>query len=377
MENNQSPNLIAKEYKKVIAAFKNRYDVQNGTAIGYRPGQDPNAELPFENWPKSIGQGLTTTGFCVTASQALLFDKVFQFLLQQRGALAKLVSIDIKEQYYGKTFSGNPNKWHTAVLVYDSGINFIIDLTCAQFGNNFVGKDVWDFQTWEKTFRSPADKHKIIDFNNQELSYSMFTKQANNFNELKFVEAVNALTDITTLSENERKVLVEFFMKHIDVVNKKLTTGSINKIDFEYFTTINKLMQQLDFLQFPKQYHVMEFSTKEIALDWIKRFVEKSGITNQFFLTSDSIEGFCKHANIDSACVNTESLKEKTYIVFEFTDLKTYEIKFLENINSCVPYGIKLNFDYEKDILNGGKLLSEPVLGVTVKTNTIFIRCSN
>ena len=48
------------EYLNVIKAFKKRYDVQNGFALGYRINQDPNGELLMKNKPHSIGEGITT-----------------------------------------------------------------------------------------------------------------------------------------------------------------------------------------------------------------------------------------------------------------------------------------------------------------------------
>ena len=168
-----NPVLTVIPYKKVIAAFKKRYDVQNGNALGYRKGQSPTGELLLENKPKGIGDGLATTGWCLSASQALLLDPIFQILLQSRNALAKIVSIDIKEQHYGKTYSGHQNKWHSAILVNDRTDNytFIIDITCKQFGNQYNDKDIWDFKTWESTFRSATCKHKITDFESNVLNY--------------------------------------------------------------------------------------------------------------------------------------------------------------------------------------------------------------
>jgi hypothetical protein len=54
------------------------------------------------------------------------------------GKPKKLISIDIKEQYYGNTYSGNQNKWHTAILVKDTNYNFVIDLTCSQLEQNLI-----------------------------------------------------------------------------------------------------------------------------------------------------------------------------------------------------------------------------------------------
>ena len=107
MENRNSLTTIADNYIKVINNFKRRFDVQNGSALAYREGQSLDGNFKLEDKPKNIAEGLTTTGFCVSASQALLFDKTFQMLLQSRQANAKLISIDIKEQYYGECYNGS------------------------------------------------------------------------------------------------------------------------------------------------------------------------------------------------------------------------------------------------------------------------------
>lgn len=370
-----NPILIAAEYKKVISAFKKRYDVQNGDALGYRKNQSPTGELTFDNKPKGIGDGLATTGWCVSASQALLLDPIFQILIKNRGAKAKLVSIDIKEQYYGICYSGSQNKWHTAILVQDNNQNLIVDITCAQFGNKFVGKDIWDFETWEKSLRNSLDKHVIIDFDDTELSYLPKQTTPSNIQFTKvFVE--NALHDITTITDEERKVIADFFLKHIDTLNSKLLVGNVNKFDYKYLDNINNLFKSLDFYQGTKQFSVMEFPNKISAQNWIKNLFNNSNVLQQFIVTSNTIENSCKYNNIDYEDFNKETTKDRVYIVLEFDMIRGYGADFIKYAECCVPYGIRLNFE-NSDIYNGGKLLNQTIGGIEKKTNTIFIKCSN
>jgi hypothetical protein len=373
----QNPNLIVIPYKKVIDAFKKRYDVQNGRALGYREGQTLEGELKFENWPKSIGFGLATTGFCVSASQALLFDKIFQILLQDRGAMAKIVSIDIKEQYYGQVYNGSQNKWHTAILVKDGGQNFIIDITCFQFGNAFANKDIWDFETWEKTFRSSSDKHTIVDFEENILNF-LPVNEVKKTNDFDLMRIINDLHSITTITDDERKILANFFTKDIDTLNSKLILGNINKFDFKYLDKINKLIQNLHFKQTEKLYSVMKFASKDGALNFIKNFIKNDCILQQFLLLSTSIDASCEYFNISNTDLNNEDMKNDTYVVFEFSNTKGLEVNFIsDNISMVIPYGIKLTVDLEKDIFNGGKLLGFSVANIEKKTNTIYVNCSN
>lgn len=368
---------IAKDYKNVISAFKKRYDVQNGYALGYHVGHDMSQPLLDENRPKTMGEGLGTTGYCVSASNALLNDNVFGLLLGKRGAKAKLVSIDIREQYWGYCYSGTQNKWHTAILVNDSGINFIVDITCRQFGNNFIDKDIWDFPTWERTFRSPLDKHILTDFAGNTLSN--IKAAANNIMFDDISEVVYRLQDNTTLVDSERQALADFFVRRLPVLNKKLTIGNIASNDLTYLDTILKLLTKVNFGIKEQQYAVLEFSTKELAKEWIMQLTRNEFVLPQFIISSDTLEKACKYSNINVDDVNSESQKEITYIVFDFVSIKGIDVSFInENVSICLPHGIKLEItDIPNQVYNGGKLLSVNVDGIPKKTNTIYIKTNN
>lgn len=379
MENISS---IAVHYKKVISAWKKRADVQNGEALAYRKNQDPDGEFEFGDKPKNIGEGTTTTGWCVSVSQNFLLDNIFQLLLQSRGAIAKLVSIDIKEQYYGQCYTGSQNKWHTAILVKDSGLIFIIDLTCGQFGNSFVGKEIWAFETWEKTFRSPADKHSIVDFENNEMTYLPLLK-SNVFIEENKNERVDMLynfRDITTISDSEREMLSDFFMNKLQTLNKKLLIGNINDLDFKYMNRINKLLENFRFAVKDEQYFIMEFSKKEHAKNWIKKLAENNSdggyVLPQYIVTSNSLKDACKFNDIDFNEVNIESMKNQTFLILKFKTVSAVDVSMIKNVDMFIPYGIKIMFDIESDIKNGGEEMAVDFAGIPKKTNAIIINCT-
>lgn len=371
-----TPTVAVKDYLKVIAGFKKRADVQSGEALGYRKNQDPNGELLFKNKPKSIGDGLSTTGWCVSASQAFLLDPIFNILLQDRGSRAKLVSIDIKEQFYGNTYSGHKNKWHTAVLVSDKiAGDFIIDLTCSQFGNNYVGKDVWDFKTWELTFRSPNDKHIITDFEQNVISYLPKQKDIP-LSELQLIDVQRKLHDITTITDNEKQMLSEFFLEKINIINTKLLLNNINKFDFSYLETINSLLKHLDFVKLNKSgYCVLTFNNKENAKAWIAKFLNNDKISEQYLMFSSSISEFCKFNQLNDKDINIESMKSTHFIVIEIENIKGVDISFLPRMDILIPYGIKFEIA-EGNIFNGGKLIGKDNIGLEKKTNTIYIKAT-
>jgi len=367
-------NLVAKNYINVVKAWKKRADVQNGTSLGYHKDQDPNGELEIQDKPKGIGDGLSTTGWCVSASQSLLYDNVFQTILKSRGANAKLVSIDIKEQYYGQVYNGSQNKWHTAILVKDSDVLMIVDPTCAQFGNYFVGKLIWDFETWEKTLRSAEDKHIITDFSGNVLATGPANINVSN-TFLDSANVVNSMHDITTINDVERNVLADFFLNKIEPLNKKILIGNLNSFDFKYMDNVNTLMKNLRFASTKEQYYIMSFANKAGAVQWIEKFAKNDYILPQYITTSPTLKDNCDYFGIDMNDVNTESLKSKFFIVIKFSECSGVKIDFIKYGGICIPYGIKLELNPKEDIYNAGKDLSLNNIGEVTKTNTIMINC--
>lgn len=370
----ETPAQIATVYTNYLKAFLKRADVQNGSYVSYHDNQDPNGPLKPENWV-NLGDARVTTGFCVSFSQAILNDELFKLLLDSRGALAKIVSIDIKEQYYGHCKpSYVQNKWHSAIYVRDNDMNFILDPTCAQFGNQFVGKFVWDFETWIKTFRSPNDTHKLTDFLDNPLVLCPIETNVKNYSSV-MIDLTNALHDVTTITDTERRMLADFFLKGIEVLNRKIDLGNLTDNDFKYTANINRLAKQIPFkINNNEQYFVMGFMNLQSAKRWLNKLNEQDWIMPYYLMLSDSVEDSCKYFGIDYNDINKESSKEKTYIIIRFVDSMGSDVKdILNNVSTFVPYGIKV---YLKNLYNGGEELPETAYGIKKKTNTIVLNLS-
>lgn len=375
MNKYSTPAQIATVYSNFLKAYLKRADVQNGTRVSYHDNQDPDGPLKDENWV-NLGDARVTTGFCVSFSNSLLKDELFQILLQSRNAMAKLVSIDIKEQYYGHCKpSYVPNKWHTAILLRDNNINFILDPTCAQFGNQFVGKFVWDYETWIKTFRHPADTHKIIDFLDNELTVSPIKTTVDNYDRA-MISVVDRLHDITTITDSERKILADFFLKSIENLNRKVDLGNLTDLDFQYIDDIMRITKNMN-LAFSndKHYFVMKFNNLESAKRWLKRFtIDNDCILPYFLVLSKSVSDCCKYFGYDFDKINIESTHDDTYIVLRFNSCTGFDMENILNYTSMfIPYGIKCKVD---TFFNGGKELAESAYGIEKKTNTIFVDLS-
>ena len=375
MQNNFLP--LIESYKSVIDSFKNRYDVQNGEAIAFKGSA---IKASFENTPDGIGDALGTTGFCVSASQALLNDKIFQLNLEYRGAIAKLVSIDIKEQYYGYCYNGSQNKWHTAILIEDSGYNIIVDITCRQFGNNFINKDIWDFSTWQATFRSPLCKHIMSDSidnpNNFSPTYS--NKLIND--DLANINLLNNLRNITSITDEERLILSDFFLTKINELNTKLIIGNISTIDYRYIDKINKLLMSIPFDSFDSGYSVLSFDTKAAAKNWLKLFLEGKGKLPMYMLVSKNTLQSCKLNGIDFEELNiaykSSCSPNRTYVIFEFGNIYAINADWMENTEMILPFGIQLSYNPENIFNTGRNIVGNitPDNNLIKETNTIYLK---
>ena len=375
MENNLLK--VINVYEPIIKQFKKRSDVISGSGLGWKGSKGYSL---FEDTPKDFGSATGTTGWCVSASEALLYDKVFQTNLGFRKAKAKLISIDIKEQYYGFCYNGSQNKWHTAILLEDSGFKIVIDITCRQFGNDFIEKDIWDFETWQSKLRSPFCTHLITDFdNNPELIQPITVKRNKN---LTFDSAITfgKLKDVTTITDNERNLLVEFGLKKINLINDKLLLKNVTKNDLKYIDDLSKLLMSLPFKTLENGYSVLAFETKKAAKNWIELFLKNETSLTQYLLVSKSLSDSCKLNDIDINDLNqSKSLKplsDKTFVVFEFSNLFGINSEWLNLTEIILPYGIELLIEKE-NIFNSGKLIAEGVDNVTRETNTIIIKVEN
>ena len=361
---------IVNSWESIIKNFKKRSDVISGKALGWKGSK---SVASFENTPEGIGSGLGTTGWCVSASEALLFDDVFQTNLKYRGAKAKLISIDIKEQYYGHCYNGSQNKWHTAIFVEDAGFNFIIDITCRQFGNDFLEKDIWDFLTWQNKLRSPLCKHHITDFNNNPQKINPIISENPN-NSIESLTKYN-LNDITNITDSERNILSDFFLKNLNRINKNLLLKNINKIDYKYLTDVNKLLENLPFNTIKSGYSVLSFDSKESAKNWLELFLSNECKLPMYLLISNTVKDSCLKNYINFNELNTSNNlsveKNKTFIVFEFDELFGIDTKWLANTTVVLPFGIEL-FIKKENIFNSGKLVDSPI--IDKQTNTIIVK---
>lgn len=350
LENNFLDIILA--YKQVINAWKKRSDVMNGLALAWHPNKSKPVEL--HNKPYSFGDGTGTTGFCVSASQALLEDPGFQTMLNLRNAKAKLISIDLREQYFGYCFNGSQNIWHTAIFVEDSNRIFVIDITCRQFGNNFTDKDFWDFQSWQDTLRSPMCKHNITDFYNNPVNFSPVVTENKIYNK-DFYEAeiLRNLHKITNIDNNDRKIMVDFFANKFTKLNNMLLANTLTLGDVSYVEQLNQKLQNLPFDTYQKTYAVLEFNSKSALKNWLKCFLENDGYINMFLLTSKTIEQAKLQSNITTNNINIKNVNEnhKHYMVLEFNNqfgIDTNE--FIPNTSLLIPYNTMLNVT---NIFNG------------------------
>lgn len=373
MEQNKLLEIV-NSYEAVIKQFKKRSGVLNGFDIAWKGRSETKPKL--ENVPFGIGDGLGTTGWCVSASEALLLDPIFMTNIQYRGAKAKLVSIDIKEQYYGYCYNGSQNKWHTAILVEDSGINIIVDITCRQFGNEFIEKDIWDFQTWQSKLRSPFCKHNMTDFNNTPQNITPIIGEKFNRLDIDKTLLIGNLKDVTNINDFERETISDFLINKFDSLNKNLLLNNIGKFEFKYISDINKTLQNLPFSSITEGYSVLAFDTKEAAKNWIELFLKADCKLPMYLLVSNSVKESClqNFVNFDdlNSSNNLSVQKNKTYIVFEFSGLFGIDTSFFKNTSVILPYGIEL-YVKKQNIYNSG-IMIETGDAPKKQTNTIVIK---
>lgn len=361
---------IVKDYKKVISEFKKRSGVLSGFDVAWKGNLDVAL---LANTPYGIGDALGTTGWCVSASEALLNDNIFQLTLRFRSAKAKLISIDIKEQYYGYCYNGSQNKWHTAILVEDSGFTFIVDITCRQFGNSFIEKDIWDFNTWIDTLRHPLCNHKLTNFLDNPLLISPVVKKSNNNKDLSRIISMDKLRNFTNLDESDRSIITDFYLNKLTLINEKLILGTVSKEEFNYLNSVIKILQIMPFRQITEGFSVLEFENKTAAKRWIELFLTTGNTLPIYLNVSSSINQSCIYNNIDFLDLNNEYImgneNNPTYVVLQFG--KQFGIETpIDNTEILLTNGIMLPITNPKEsIFNSGKLFTPEK-----STNTIYIK---
>lgn len=373
----QSPAQVAEIYSNVVMKFKLRGDVQSGKALAYKGWNAKSAT--FENTPKGIGDGLSTTGWCVSASSALLNDPIFQETIAYRHATAKLISIDIKEQWYGKCYNGSFNKWHTAILVQDSGYNLIVDITCSQFSGDFNEKYVWDFKTWETTFRSAYCKHDIFDSNDICLSpatASNFLPKTVNKSvaSIEFAKMFDCLHNLTNIIGEERKFLSEYFIYNINVLNDKMYKNDISQLDYTYIQKLNGIFKNMPFKTLKNGVTIIEFKTKDELKCWLKKFLTNNCSLNQTLFVSNSLESSATKNNISLEEFNVcDNSINKCFIVFNFESIFGIDVSFIENSEILLPFGLQLNVDLDSIRNGGADIIKSNPASTNKETNAVFI----
>lgn len=107
------------------------------------------------NKPRSWFEAFSTTGYCVKVSEVFIevmlkTDKLFKD--------AHTLSIMIDENKFGKCGDGSDNAWHTCV---DLNNGYVVDLTIAQFGSQYVNRFIWNKVDWLNEFMSYNDSHDL------------------------------------------------------------------------------------------------------------------------------------------------------------------------------------------------------------------------
>lgn len=376
-----------KDYLNVVKNWMKRAGVQSGFELGYREDQNPQGELNHKNWFR-MGDALVTTGFCVSVSTALLESDVFQTLLKYRGAQAKLISIDIKEQFYGVCKpSYSKNKWHTAIFVEESnGLIFIVDPTCAQFGNPYVGKLIWDFNTWVNTFRSPVDRHEITKFDGTPLSFVNTYYMETNYTQAIKNSVKNYCANFIALSEAEQDMLVEFIQNGFELFNRKVR-GTLTPKDIQYQKHIVDILSRTYKLNniYRPLYGALEFSSKEELRTYVARFMLTKTIP-EFLQLTDNLHNLeakfnynlNKAGSFAAGETHTLEVNRNYYLLFQFDNCTC--IKF-DDFGAALKDGIG-GFGIvdisDKDLIF--TISSHPVemrnIAAVEGTNTIVVNCS-
>lgn len=136
-----------------INDFSRQPDVISGAAFRIGTSQ-PNG------WYEAI----STTGYCVKVSEVFL--KRFKPVNEELFKNARLLSISIHPNKFGKCGDGSHNAWHTCA---DIGNGWVVDLTIAQFGAKYNNRFIWKKTDWLNEFQDPNDTHNIGNVSSTEL----------------------------------------------------------------------------------------------------------------------------------------------------------------------------------------------------------------
>lgn len=387
-----SKAVIATQYVNVVKTFLKRSDVLTARALAYHPNKEQ--PLVMKNWFK-FGDAFVTTGFCVCVSSAILDDKIFQAFLQYRNARAKLISIDIKEQFYGYCKpSYLPNKWHTAIFLEDSGHHFIIDATCAQFGNAYVGKLVWDFKTWVETFQSATDKHIITDFDGNDIQHGVTKFKYNNVKPVIKKELETNLFDNVLLNSAEQATLSEFLLNGYNLFNAKVLTGQIQDSDLKFINYIHESLSKFKLnssanSENAEEYAILGFDSSFALKKFVKFITDnirvETGVLGTdmtlstlpvYVMTSKTISEAQSYLERNASMFgfNHVSIREndtERYLLLKFTSTIGVDMsKYIEGVSNFVSCGVDIFVDFPNCFYNLGERNHRQ------KNNTYVLECN-
>lgn len=141
------------DIQKAISKFMKLPEVLDGSAFNMG-----------SNRPRSWFEAFSTTGYCVKVSQVFI-DKILKD--DPEFYKAKTLSIAIDQNKFGKCGDGSDNAWHTCVDLHDD--QYVVDLTIAQFGSQYVNHFIWEKVDWLNEFQAYNDTHDVGYINPEQL----------------------------------------------------------------------------------------------------------------------------------------------------------------------------------------------------------------
>jgi hypothetical protein len=243
-----------------------------------------------------------------------------------------------------------------------------------------VEKFIWDFETWEKTFRSANDKHHLTDFDNNPLTFMPVEHHIidKNVNEPMFIDWLH---NVTTITDAERNILADFFMNRISILNRKLLLGNVNNFDFAYLNKINKLLKCFNFESISSPvYSILQFTTKDSQHKFISKLIDSatdgSWTLKQYLLFSDSLKDSATYNGISLDRLNSKKNFDAYYVVVKLKSGVGIDLSCIPHLSIGLLYGIKLYSDFETDMYNSGKTMTPTELSGIIKTNTVVIEAT-
>lgn len=132
---------IKDELYNLVINFKRQVDVISGKAF-----------IIGDNQPNGWFEAISTTGYCVKVSEIFL-DRMLRNHSMHSNAI--LISIELDSNLFGHCSDGSDNAWHTAI---DLRNGYVVDLTCSQFGSQYINRWLWKKNDWLDEFETKNPK---------------------------------------------------------------------------------------------------------------------------------------------------------------------------------------------------------------------------